>query len=455
MEPLHLSEITTSLKYISRKNFRDVVVKGVSVDSRTLKKDFLFIAVKGEHIDGHRFVLDAVERGASAIVVSNQSYIKNITIPILVVKDTIEALGDIAQSYRAMFSLETVAVTGSNGKTTTKELISHILSFKFNTVKSIKSYNNFIGVPLSIFEINKKTQKLILEMETNIFGGIRRLCEISNPSIGVITNIGSTHLETLRTRYGVFKEKKELIDSVPQDGFVVLNADDDYTGRIRKTQRNIITFGIENKADFFAEKIKIKKKHIEFSIKGFPVKLETVFFYNIYNVLAAFVVGYFYRFGLEEMSEMLNSFSFPPMRMELTYINGINIINDVYNANPDSVKCALNSLNRFNSSGKKIAVLGDMLELGDKEELLHYDIGKFCYQNKIDYLFTFGKLSKFIAEGARKAGMNKQNIFEFIDKEELVASLYNILSPQDTILVKGSRKMKMEEIIGLLKKRLK
>ena len=463
-------------------------VKGISTDTRTLLGGDLFIALKGENFDGHSFLEEAFKKGAIGAIVSKKFKIQNSKFKnkiIIKVKDTLKALEDIAKIYREKFNISVIAVTGSNGKTTTKEMLSYILSGEFKTVKSKASFNNFIGVPLSLLEIKKDTQVVILEMETNLLGGIRRLCEIARPSTGIVTNIGDTHLEYLKTKEAVFKEKSELIESLPGEGTAVLNFDDPYVVRMKelaKTKR-VITFGIENKANFLASEIK-RDAFVEFTLnpvrcglsKGVnanhKVRLNTIFYKNVYNALAAIAVSHsVFDLSLEMVIAKLREFRFPPRRMETIdfstkgrFASGekdIKIINDSYNANPQSMQEALFTLKNINpvgyrlssganTSGRRIAVLGDMLELGEKALDFHYRTGKLVAACQIDILVTVGNLARHIANGAKEGGIPEENIFIFDNNEKAGAMLATILRPVDTILVKGSRKMKMERIIDTL-----
>ena len=489
----------------------DFKVRGISTDTRTLISEDLFIALKGEKFDGHAFLEEALKKGAIGAIVS-----KNINPAlswcqeslrckkgrdknkiIIKVKDTLKALGDIAKIYRERFDIPVVAISGSNGKTTTKEMLSYILSKEFNTVKAKASFNNFVGVPLTLLEIKKDTEVVVLEMETNLLGGIKRLCEIAKPSVGIVTNISDTHLQFLKTRENVFKEKAELIESLPSSGIAVLNSDEPYVAKMRELVkgRRVITFGIKNKSDFRASHIKIKDTYLEFILNPvrntkasrtdnkisngvndrYRVKLNTLFYGNIYNTLAVVAAAHsVFGLNLETVIAILEEFRFLPMRMELIRLkdihpvrnkmpeatapdtkcqgisNGVKIINDCYNANPQSMREALLTLKNIHPSGRRIAILGDMLELGQNSADFHYQLGKLCAVSKIDILITMGEFARYVAKGAKEAGILKENIFTFDDTRDTAAALSNTLKPKDVILIKGSRKMRMEEIVDTL-----
>lgn len=460
MEPILLSQIIKATGGSLISGLLDIKISGISIDSRTISCGDLFIALKGEKFDGHSFLEEAFKKGAMGAIVSKKFKIQNAKIKdkiIIKVKDTLKAFGDIAKIYRERFDITLIAVTGSNGKTTTKEMLAHILSNEFKIVKAKASFNNFVGVPLTLLEIKKNTQVVVVEMETNLLGGIRRLCEIARPSIGIVTNIGDTHLEYLNTKEGVYKEKLELIESLPGNGVAVLNFDDPLVKRmtdVAKTQK-IISFGIEKRSDLWASKINIKDTFLEFTLNNHKVRLDTIFKSNVYNALAAIAVAYsVFGLNLETVVAHLREFRFSPMRMELIKLKDIKIINDSYNANPQSMKEALFTLKNIHTPGRRIAVLGDMLELGEKTSDFHYQVGKLCAACKIDILVTVGNLAQHIANGAKEAGIFEENIFTFDNIQKTIEILPNILKTKDVILIKGSRRMKMEEIVNTVIRKL-
>jgi len=450
----------------------DLKVGGISTDTRTLFKGDLFIALKGEKFDGHCFLEEALKKGAVGAVISEKVKSEKITIK---VKDTLQALGDIAKIHREKFSkIKVIAVTGSNGKTTTKEMLGFCLSKRFNVLKAKASFNNFVGVPLTLLEVKKDTRIVILEMETNILGGIRRLADVAKPSVGIVTNIGDTHLQFLKTRENVFKEKAELIKSLPDKGIAVLNSDDPYIVKMKELAkgRRVITFGIKNKSDDFrASHIKIKDMRLEFILNDqYKIRLNTILCANVYNALSTVAATHsVFGLNLKAVAAYLEEFRFPPMRMELVRLKDIEIINDCYNANPQSMREALLTFknihpvrntkssrrgnkisNGVNTSGRRIAVLGDMLELGQNSADFHYQLGKLCGTCQIDILVTVGNLAQHIANGAKEAGMLKKNILNFDDTRDAAHVLSNILKPKDVILIKGSRKMDMGKIVEWL-----
>jgi len=468
MVPLKIKEIikATGGNLISGNPL--LKVWNISTDTRTLLKGDLFIALKGENFDGHAFLEEAFEKGAIGAVVSKGCKIESAKIKnkiIIKVEDTLKALGDIAKTYREKFSIPVIAVTGSNGKTTTKEMLAYILSMRFSTLKARASFNNFIGLPLTLLEIKSGTQVVILEMETNLIGGTRRLCEIAHPKIGIVTNIGNTHLEYLKTKEGVYNEKLELIESLPVDGVAILNFDDPFVARMKEFARTkiIVSFGIENKSHFSASNIKIKDTFLEFILNdNYKVRLNTISKSNVYNALAAIAVAHLvFGLNLRQVITNLRGLRFPPMRMELinfsskgkfnsTIKEDIKIINDSYNANPQSMQEALFTLKNINTSGRKIAVLGSMLELGKRTLDFHYRIGRLCASCQTNILVTVGELASHIADGARESGMPEENIYVCDNIQKTINILSDILRPKDVILIKGSRSTKMERLIDAL-----
>lgn len=443
MEPVSVSWIVEATDGVLLCGDPSRMISGISIDSRTISKDELFIALRGERFDGHSFIIDVIKRGAAGAIIQSEIEVNDIAM--IRVKDTLKALGDIAKAYRERFDPKVVAISGSNGKTTTKEMVGYLLQRRFNTLKAMASFNNFVGVPLTLFGIEKGVQVVVLEMETNLLGGIRRLCEIARPSIAIITNISDTHLESLKTREGVFMEKLELLDSLPKDGVAVLNADDPFIERMKR--KGCITYGIMKKADFNASCIKRDTSSISFLLNNeYRVELNTFFYCNVYNALGAIAGSNVLGLDIGEAVEGLSKFRFPKMRMEMVTLGDLRIINDAYNANPKSMEEALHTLKEMEGK-RRVAILGDMLELGDKGEAFHYEIGRISTHCKIDVLVTIGGLASYISRGAKDSGMDEDRIFTYNTKEEALRDIPYIIRGGDTILVKGSRRMRLEEIV--------
>ncbi|MFQ6031965.1 MAG: UDP-N-acetylmuramoyl-tripeptide--D-alanyl-D-alanine ligase [Candidatus Zixiibacteriota bacterium] len=433
--------------------------RGVSIDSRTIKKGNLFVAIPGERFDGHQFVSEAADKGASLMIISkekmNQVKKKGLKgIPVVLVEDTKKALRDIASWHRSKFEVPTVAVTGTNGKTTTKDMIAEVLSSKFKILKSIKSYNNLVGVPLTLFELNPDIQVLVLELGMSNPGEIGILTRTVKPNFGVITNIGPAHLESMESLERITQAKFELLDYMSSPGTSVLNADDEFLAkRIKDGRGKIISFAIENQADFEANDLTVTDEgYIGFRVNGkLNINLKLLGEHNVYNALAAFAVGSLLGVEEEKIKGRLERYEPSELRMEPIRLGNIKIINDSYNANPVSMANALKTLRQMKSEGRKIAVLGDMLELGEKTFDYHWELGRSVAESRIDLLLTVGKHSPTIGQGAQESGMNRKKIFAFENNEKASSYLLDNLESGDLVLIKGSRRMRLEEVVLSLK----
>ncbi|MEO0132290.1 MAG: UDP-N-acetylmuramoyl-tripeptide--D-alanyl-D-alanine ligase [candidate division WOR-3 bacterium] len=432
----------------------NAIVTNISIDSRTIKKKDAFIAILGKQFDGHQFITDAINRGAETIIVHKIENTLEQATNVILVSNTKDALLQLASYYRQKFPVRVIAISGSNGKTTTKEMAAHILAQNFQVVKAPNSFNNDIGVPLTLFQIRPETEIVVLEMEMNEPGGITKLAQIAMPEIGVITNIGDTHLEFLKDRQGVAKEKQELLEVISEHGSVVLNRDDPWVVKIARPFRfyKKLFFGIKSKkGDLWAERImSLSEDGIECLINGkYFLRLKIPGIYNIYNALAAIGVGVLLDLKISDMVDNLANFIPPSMRMEkITLLNGITIFNDAYNANPQSMLAALFAFSNFSTSGRKIAVLGDMCELGAQTISLHQLVGKE-FPNGIDILVTVGKYAHYIGQEAQKKNLALQ-IYKCCDLNDVYNNLVDIFKNNDKILIKGSRAMKMETIVEKL-----
>lgn len=444
---------------------RDKSVRGISIDSRTFRPPDAFIAIKGTNFDGHDFIPEVIKKGATCII-SEKKGIKSCPrhaardtrrITFIEVKDTTKALGDIARFRRSQFDIPVIAITGSSGKTTTKEMIAQTLSGSLNVLKNEGTKNNHIGVPLTLLGLTARHEAVVLELGTNHFGEIAYLTRICQPTIGVITNIGPSHLEFFKSLEGVFREKFSLIKNLKNPGIAVLNADClSFSKELARVTKNRcqLDFGIKNNADFFASSLKAVLGGWQFLVnKKYKLTLRTLGYYNIYNALAAVAVGRLLGVQHKDLARALERFDFPAGRLKCIALDNVTFIDDTYNSNPLSLEQALNALARCKVKGRKIFVMGDMLELGDKGEKLHAKVGpqvaRIC-----DALITVGRLSKTSAERARTCGLDYRNIFTCGTSQEAREVLYKRIAPQknDIVLVKGSRCMKMEEVLNPLRR---
>lgn len=431
----------------------DTWVKDISIDSRTIQKGFAFIAIKGNNFDGHDFIGAAIKKGASCIVKTDKNKQKATgRIACIEVKDTLKALGDIANFWRKRFDVPVIAVTGSNGKTTAKDMIAWVLSAQFRVLKNEGTKNNQVGLPLTLLKLDDTYDIVVLELGTNHPGEIGYLSRVARPNIGVIANIGTAHLGYFGNLARVFKEKSALIHNLDNPAIAVLNADDRFLKNevTRKAKRPfVLGFGIKNQSDFFATDIKQHRQALVFSINlKQKIKLQTLGYHNIYNALIAAAIAKNFGLSYREIALRLAGFDFPAGRLKLVKSKNIRFIDDTYNSNPDSLQAALNALEKFQVRGRKIFIMGDMLELGSFARAFHIragkDITKVC-----DVFITVGRLAKFAGQAAKGCGFNMKNIFTCRSSQEAAKILRKKLSLQsdDIVLVKGSRAMRMEEVL--------
>jgi len=432
-----------------------VDVSGVSIDSRTLRPGELFFALRGEHVDGHRFVQQALEKGAVGAVVRadwiTPSRGREAQGLLMGVEDPLAAMGTLASWYRSRFSLPMVGITGTNGKTTTKVMAAAAVSRRLPVLSSQKSFNNAIGVPLTLFELSSRHRAGILELGMNAPGEIAHLCRIAQPTLGVITNIGPGHLERFGSIEGVAAAKGELLAYLGKKAVAILNADDPLVmGVARGFSGMVVGFGIENPCAFRAEEVRLDERgRPRFRVHGHRIQLKVMGLHNLYNALAALAIGSVLDVSVEEAKVALERFETVTMRGETILWKGIHIINDCYNANPSSMRRSLDLLDNI-KGGNKIAVLGDMLELGSMSGWAHREIGRYAAKRGVRYLLCVGPLSSGFCAGAVAAGLKGERAMHFEDKETLAKKLEELLRPEDVVLVKGSRRMKMEEVLDLL-----
>lgn len=428
------------------------LINRVSIDSRDVDANTLFFAIKGERFDGHDFIKDVAEKGVGAIV-SHKSI--ECSAPVILVEDTKQAFLDFASCYRmSMSNLLVVGLTGSVGKTTTKEMTACVLGQKNKTLKTEGNLNNEIGMPRTLFRLDETYGSAVIEMGMDNAGQISALSKSCKPDCAIITNVGVSHIENLGSRDGILKAKLEILDGLKKGSPLFLNGDNDKLSTVKNDDYKVIFFGIENKnCDVLAEDIKEIGLSTEFvAVKGDikqKITIPTVGIHNVYDALSAFAVGIEYGISPEDIAKGLKNYEPSGMRQRIKEANGITVIEDCYNASPDSQKAGLNSLLKI-ANGRKIAVLGDMLELGSYSETAHRNVGEYAAECQIDMLFTYGKESEFMADSAKQSGLKA--VYSFTDKSELTKALENELEVGDTVLFKASRGMKLEEIFETLYK---
>ncbi|MBW8889000.1 MAG: UDP-N-acetylmuramoyl-tripeptide--D-alanyl-D-alanine ligase [Fibrobacteres bacterium] len=434
--------------------------KAVSLctDSRALKKGQVFWALKGEKFDGHQFANQAFKSGGYAAVV-DESWMQGNAIPVNVyipVKDTNQALLDLARAYAAKFRIPKVAVTGSNGKTTTKDMISRVLAMVGPTLSTQGNFNNQVGVPLTLFELKSRHRFAVIEMGTNHPGEIAPLSICARPNIAVVTNIGYSHLEHFGSKEKIRDEKLTITAGFDPKGTLILNVDDPLLARVKANSRQkLLTFGIDRGQIRPADLAFNDDGCASFRIGRTRFQLQVPGRHNVYNALAAIAVGVQLRIPKGDIASALKSFTASKNRMQLKRLAGITVLDDCYNANPSSMRSALTTLGGMRAAGRRVAVLGDMLELGPEGEALHAEMGQYLVEMGVDELFTFGQLSRHINAGAREKGLPRQRAHHFSDFDLMAEELLRHLAPGDALLVKASRGMKLERVFEFLQAKAK
>ncbi|MEH7437992.1 UDP-N-acetylmuramoyl-tripeptide--D-alanyl-D-alanine ligase [Neobacillus drentensis] len=448
-----ISEMVSAINDSSA--FSDVVIKGVTIDSRKIGAGNLFVPFKGERVDGHKYVVESIEKGAAAALWQKDVPNPPENLPILIVDDCLTALQELARNYRKQLPVKVVGITGSNGKTTTKDMTTSLLSTQYKVQKTEGNYNNHIGLPLTVLGLHEDTEVAVLEMGMSGRGEIEFLTKLACPDAVVITNIGESHLLDLGSREGIAEAKLEILQGLQDGGLAVLHGDEpllmerikQYKGKVQ-----VKTFGRNETNDLYPTEITQMAQGNRFKMNASTESFELPVLgtHNILNALAAMHIAHYFSIPYEKMKAGLSGIKLTNMRMELVEgKRGEKIINDAYNASPTSMMAAIELVSNLQGYDRKILVLGDMLELGPQEEQYHLQIGEGLDAEKTDILFTFGPLGEHIAKGARKI-LGEQRVFAFRDKAELIEELKKHVNEQTLILVKASRGMKMEEIVTAL-----
>lgn len=446
MEKIILSEVA---KWLGTECPEEKIINEISSDTRTINKDCLFVAIKGERFDGHDFVKYAIESGAAAAVTEYPVE----GCPCLVVENTRKAFLKIAECYRKKMSPILVGITGSVGKTTTKEMISLVLSEKYKTLKTQGNLNNEIGLPKTLFNLDSTYEAAVIEMGMNHFGEIERLSKTASPTIGVITNIGFSHIENLKSQEGILKAKLEILEGMNDDAPLIVCGDDEFLSTLKVKlgkNRPIYFYGTAENCDFKISDIKEDDEISYFSIKYdgkiTNLKIPCVGQHNILNAAAAFSIGKLCGLSDNEIANALLKYKSDGLRQNIVEKNGCTVIIDCYNASPDSMKASLKVLSGIKSEGRKIAVLGDMLELGELSEKLHRLVGKYVAEYCPDMLYCYGENAMYIASEASDRGI-AASAFHSDSKMLMAKKIKDYLKSGDTILFKASRGMKLEEVI--------
>ncbi|MFA9458075.1 UDP-N-acetylmuramoyl-tripeptide--D-alanyl-D-alanine ligase [Halalkalibacter sp. AB-rgal2] len=437
---------------VVEQNGITVKAVGVSTDTRTIQKGNLYIPIVGENFNGHDFVSTAIEKGAAGALWQRNQPNPPAHIPLIYVEDSLLALQDLAKNYIASLSTKVIGITGSNGKTTTKDMVTSVLATMYNVQKTEGNYNNHIGLPLTILQLEEDTEIAVLEMGMSGRGEIELLSSIAKPDAAIITNIGESHLQDLGSREGISEAKLEITAGLRENGMLIIDGDEPLlTEKIVNSPYQVTTVGRSEVSDYYPMQIKQKSGGTYFTIDG-----EGEFFipvlgkHNIHNALSAIALAKSLGVSNANIKKGLEMMKITGMRTELLEGKaGVRIINDAYNASPTSMRAGIELLQDLQGYKKKVVVLGDMLELGENEESFHYDVGKGIDKEKIDYVFTFGALGRKISDGA-KENFSEERVQAFNDKQALIQTLKGIVEGGDIVLVKGSRGMKLEEVVDSL-----
>jgi UDP-N-acetylmuramoyl-tripeptide--D-alanyl-D-alanine ligase len=453
-----------SLKFVAdacageiRRGSAEIRLQDVCTDSRRAKPGDVFFAIKGERFDGHDFLPEVAAKGVAAVVVERKKIPE--TLPecaVLVVDDARAAFGKLAAEYRKDFALPMVAVGGSNGKTTTKELLASVLSQKLKTLWSEASFNNDIGVPATLLRLEKSHQAAVLEAGTNHPGELAPLVSMIRPKFGVITNIGREHLEFFGDVAGVAQEEGRLAELLPVDGKLFVNGDNEWTEKIAaRTKAQVVRVGSGKKTNWRAKKIRLDKNGVTFQVDAPMTEFSGEYRINLLgrhqvtNALFALAVGAELGLASAEIQRGLVGCQPPKMRLQFWEANGVRVLDDAYNANADSTVAALETLCDLPLQGRRVAILGDMGELGPHSEAAHAEVGRRAAELGIGQLFTIGKLSVTTARAARDAGLAR--VIEFADVESAAQVMKKFLKPGDVVLLKASRSARLERITETLK----
>lgn len=423
----------------------EVVISGVSTDTRTIEPGMLFIPIRGENFDGHKFIDKAIENGAAAVLTELGG---EYSVPAVRVEDTRRAMGRLASYYLNKLNIPTVAITGSVGKTTTKDMVASVLAKRYNVYKTQGNLNNDIGVPLTVFALKPYHTAAVIEMGMNHFGEISYLTSIVKPDVALITNVGVSHIENLGSREGILKAKCEIFEGLKSDGTAIVNGDDDMLSTLRGNLKGLVMFGTNTSLDWYADNIRERGlEGIDCTIHGngssvcFDVSISVPGRHMVLNALAAAAAGYALGMSAEEIKAGIEDFKPTKMRMDIIHSGDLTIINDAYNSNPVSAMAAVDVLAA--EEGVRCAVLGDMFELGSFAPKLHYELGEYTAKKGIDIIVAVGELSRELYEGAKQ--VRNKNVYYFKTQEDFLENIDSIIHGKMTVLVKASRGMKFEK----------
>ena len=462
MHKIYLKDIIEKCKGKLIIGNKDILLDNFCKDTRILKENDIYVGIKGENFEGSTLYKDAFLKGAKGCIINDieldYEYLNNIEDKFLiVVEDTIRCLQELATYKRSLYNIPVIGVTGSVGKTSTKDIIASVLNKKFKVHKTIGNYNNHIGVPLTILSL-KDEDAMVIEMGMNNLGEISLLSKIAKPTISVITNVGTAHIGNLGSRENILKAKLEILDGMNKDGILVINNDNDLLNKYYMENKNnkIITFGCINKSDYVAKNIKSNEFGSSYNINinniNYNFKVDMPGNHQILNSLCAITIGMIFNINIDDINKGISNFELTNRRMQIEKLNKLTIINDCYNANIDSMKNAIDYLGSLNNT-RKIAILGDMLELGDYKENLHRELGKIVINNKIDIVLLVGDATKYTYDELLKNNFDNNNLYLFKNNKDVIEKIKEIKKDNDTILIKSSLGMNFIEIYnGIINK---
>ncbi len=447
MESITISEIARALGIDYHGSG---AIDHVCTDSRDITQGGLFVAIEGDNFDGHDYIDDAFLRGASCAIARKPGDYNG---TVLYVEDTRKAHIKIGGLYRDRFDLKIVGITGSVGKTTTKEFLAAVLSSQFNTHKNEGNLNNEIGLPKTLFKLSHAHQAAVIEMGMSGFGEIHDLATAVHPDMGIITNIGVSHLEKLGSREGILKAKLELLDGMKKGSYLILCGDDPFLRKVSDDRFLILRYGINDTcSQIRAMHIIESEREINFTIFSpwgeYRAHIPTIGLHNVYNALAAFTAGCLMGIAPAQCADALSFYATTGMRQRMVDFGGVTIVEDCYNASPDSMVAAINTLAGYPAKGRKIMVLSDMLELGEISKKSHIEVGKFVARAGINLLFTCGSQAMGYIEGAESQGMER--CLYYTDRVQLAQAVHSAIRPGDVVWFKASRGMELEKVLALI-----
>lgn len=456
-------DIYKNIKYLKILNEINVDIKFVEKDTRAIKKNSIYVGIKGNNFDGNDLFEEAFSNGADICILERISeteellkYLKKNNKSIILVQDSILSLGELATYRRTLFKKPVIAITGSAGKTSTKDMTYNILANKYNVHKTLENFNNHIGLPLTILSLEDKNDLLVVEMGMNHYNELDYLTKIAKPNIALITNIGTAHIGNFGSRKNILKAKLEILNGLDSNGSVVINIDDDLLNKWylkNKDKYNIITFAIDNEADYKASNIILEEDSSTFTCNGINYSLPIGGKQFIYNALGAIAISHLFDLSDDDRKKGISEFKSTVNRMNLIKKKNITIIDDCYNANFDAMCYSLKYLSKKN--GRKIACIGSMLDLGDLSEDLHTKLGDEIMNNNIDILLTVGDYTNLINKRAIELGFNKDNSYHFNTNEDAIKKLKEIHTNEDIVLIKASHPLEFYQITDALVKEYK